>query len=417
MNPAFTAAYQGGENLAQAREEYADKSALDNILSKALASKDPEVYQQSIGAILSKVSPARQGAALQVLNQRAQFLEQKQQEDLKRERTSLAYQNQGLSPRLQDLPPGVQSQLVRGAQPQKAPGGITAQPVPEEISKAIPKILESNKKASSDELASAFDVAGIPRIYSNSYIESRRRQDEQLSKENLQKEKGIRKFNTEISKDILKENEKEAQGLIQTESALNLMEDAIANKDMSFFTLDNLAERFGIEGLRSKEGALFKTAGKEFFLGNISRAGARPNQFIEKQVVEMLPKIGRSTAANLSVARAFRNESDIKKEKVRLTRELSQQLESELGYVPKNLGQLRDEKLKVFAEDKQKELNNDLRAIKSIDEKNIQPFEKVKKGTAISKVVAKSILDQFDKKDPKRVEKAEKIARKLGYEF
>jgi hypothetical protein len=417
MNPAFTAAYQGGENFAQAREEHSDKSALDSILSKALSSRDPEVYQQSIGAILSKVSPARQGVALQVLNQRAQFLEKKLQEDLKRERTNLAYEEQGLPQSIQHLPPGVQSQVVRGMQPQKMPGGVTSQPVPEEISKAIPDILEANQNSSSDELASAFDSSGIPRVYSNSYIENRRRQDEQKSKVNLQEQKDIRKFNTDISKDILKENEKEAQGLIQTESALNLMEDAIANKDMSFFTLDNLAEKFGIEGLRSKEGALFKTAGKEFFLGNISRAGARPNQFIEKQVVEMLPKIGRSTAANLSVARAFRNESDLKKEKIRITRELAQKLESELGYVPKNLGQLRDEKLKIYAEDKQKELNNDLRAIKAIDEKNIQPFDKVKKGTPISKVVAKAILNQFDKKDSKRVEKAQKVANNLGYQF
>jgi len=92
-------------------------------------------------------------------------------------------------------------------------------------------------------------------------------------------------------------------------------------------------------------------------------------------------------------------------------------LEAKLGYVPRNIGQLRDEKFKEYAEDKQKELNNDLRAIKSIEDKSKQSFIKVKSGTPISKVVAKAILDQFDKKDPNRAQKAAKEAEKLGYIF
>ena len=274
---------------------------------------------------------------------------------------------------------------------------------------------QSGLRALSDDQLVMASGAPYLEIREPAKAELKRRADE---KEIQQKEKDSnRKYQTEISQEILKDAEKEAKGLTESESALALMKDAIANRDMSFFSPDNLAEMTGIEGLRSKEGALFKTAGKEFFLGNLNRAGARPNQFIEKQIVEMLPKIGRSTAANLSVARAFENEIDLKKEKVRLTRELADELESKLGYVPRNIGQLRDEKLKVFADNKQKELNNDLRAYKAIDEKTIQPYMKVAPGTAISKVVAKAILNEFDEKDPKRAEKAAKKAKELGYEF
>jgi len=42
---------------------------------------------------------------------------------------------------------------------------------------------------------------------------------------------------------------------------------------------------------------------------------------------------------------------------------------------------------------------------------------KVSPGTPISKVVAKALLDQYDKKDPDRAKKASKQAEELGYTF
>ena len=53
-------------------------------------------------------------------------------------------------------------------------GGLSGQSVPPQIAQAIPQILNANKDANADELAMAFDNAGIPRAYSNSYVQSRR---------------------------------------------------------------------------------------------------------------------------------------------------------------------------------------------------------------------------------------------------
>ena len=64
----------------------------------------------------------------------------------------------------------------------KPVGGVSAQAIPQEIANSIPNILNENPDANSDQLALAFDNAGIPRAYSNSYIENRRRQDEAKSK-------------------------------------------------------------------------------------------------------------------------------------------------------------------------------------------------------------------------------------------
>lgn len=72
--------------------------------------------------------------------------------------------------------------------PQKAPpGGLTGQPVPQEVSNQIGDILQRYPTANSDELKLQFDKANIPPAFSSSYVENRRRQDESRanSKENI----------------------------------------------------------------------------------------------------------------------------------------------------------------------------------------------------------------------------------------
>lgn len=416
----FSVAREIGTNLNTAFREKKDENAIERILADSMNSEDPKVLQNNIGRILSQVSPERQGQALQYLQgMHSNILKkQDQQQQFQRERQA------GLVP---GINPTVQSQLLKdkakdsrlsqyglGGNSQSKPN-FPLQNISQpnnELNPTNQNIASESvfKRLSDDQLIIA---SGAPdrEVSEPAKAELSQRQEERKLKQ--EKEKGKIKSHTDISQEIIKEAEKEAQTLIPAESALNLMQSAIANKDLSFWSPDNLAELTGIEAFRSPEGALFKTAGKEFFLGSLNRAGARPNQFIERQISEMLPKIGRSTASNLGIARAFQNEIDLKKEKIRLTRDLADDLEKRLGYVPRNIGQLRDEALKVYAETKQKELNNDLRALKAIEEKSVQPFMKVETGTPVSKVVAEALLRQFNG----NVKKAEDEAKKLGYSF
>lgn len=436
----FQIGRETGTNIHNSMNRVRDENTIESVLAQAMGSGDPKVIQDSIGKILSQVSPERQGAALQYLQSTYQSMQAKQAQEEQFKREKDAGVVPGVDPRLQVAmyqgnqksnalaqygigpPPSEQPNQMgqpRGEeapQPNLAVNGanqpsVQSQPQPTQQAQS-----SSNpfRNMSDDQLIMA---TGSPyrEISEPADAEMKRRNDER--KLNQRADDTRRKSHTDISNEVLKKNEEEAQNLVAARSALNLMRDSILNKDMSFFSPDNLAEITGIEGFRSTEGALFKTAGKEFFLGNLTRSGARPNQFIEKQIIEMLPKMGRSTAANLSVVRAFENEIDLKEEKVRLTRELADELEAKLGYVPRNIGQIRDERLKEYAERKQKELNNDLRAYKSIEEKTKQSFMKVTPGTPISKVVAKAIYDQFDPKDPDRVKKAEKVADELGYVY
>lgn len=446
----FQIGREAGNNFGNAFARVKDENAIERILSEAMGSGDPEALQGSITKILSQVSPERQGPAMQVLQNAYSNVQKRQDQsrlENQKKQEQLRLENQGREAAQQGgytygAPPQVQAQQLKDrsknqrlsqyglSSDQNVPsnlsnaqngtnpysGGIrSVQDGKEENSQLLPNSGQSIfKKLTDDQLVVA---SGAPdrEVSEPAKAELKRRADERGLDQ--KKTDATRKYHTEISQDILKENEKDAKNLVQSESALGLMENAITGKDLSFWSPDNLAEITGIEAFRSPEGALFKTAGKEFFLGTLTSAGARPNQFIEQQIVEMLPKIGRSTAANLSVSRAFRNEIDLKKEKVRLTRDLADELESKLGYVPRNIGQIRDQKLKEYADKKQKELNNDLRAFKSIEEKSKQSFMKVDPGTPISKVVAKAILDQYDKKDPDRAKKAAKQAEELGYTF
>ena len=82
MNPSPFEISQGvAQTIGRARGRYQDKSALDEILSQASASKDPAVLNDAIGQILSRVSPERQPAAIKIIeNKMAGIREQQRNE-------------------------------------------------------------------------------------------------------------------------------------------------------------------------------------------------------------------------------------------------------------------------------------------------------------------------------------------------
>lgn len=391
-----------GTNIYQAKQQARDENAIERILAQSSQSQDPNAIQDSIGKILSQVSPERQGAALQYL-QNAYSNVQKKQEEQKRKNASTQV---GLNP---DLPEALQKvQYENQLLDQRAKNVIGGSPT---TNNQMPQAnTQQNEPVnwrglSDDQLV---QLSGIKGFAESAKQELKRRQEDRTI--NQRKDEHRIKFGQDIGKKVLERADEIAEAIPQKQSALSSMMDAIAGKNLSFFSWDNLAELTGIEALRSPEGALFKTAAKEYFLGNIARAGARPNQWIEQQIADMMTKIGRSTEANLSVARALQNELGIEKERVRLTREISDQIDAGDGDYRK-LGSMVNEQLSKYAEQKQNELYNDLRAIKSIGEDKPQKFHKVKSGTQISPYMVDALLILFNNDDVKALEEA----KKLGY--
>jgi len=431
-NPsAFEIGRTAGNNVAGAFVKQRDNSAIETILSQAMETQDPAVVQNSIGKILSQVSPERQGAAVQYLSNVYNSLQQKQ--TLARERADIERKRQdeqaaGITP---GIHPTVQAQQLKdrnkntrlsqyglgGDVPSNGQADPSTPPtnVPDHIPGAT-KMISRPPQASFLDKMNKQQLTVLTGHPDREISEPAKAQLEVIkNNEKIAQGQKDAVFKSNLARaDKFKEKVDELSATLpQKESALKSMEDAVATRNLSYFSPDNLAEVTGIEGFRSPEGAIFKTAGKEYFLGNIARAGARPNQWVEQQISDMMPKIGRSIEANLSVARAFRNELDLDKEKVRLTEEISDKLISEGDLSQAKLSSMVDKQLAQYAEKKQIELFNDLRAIKAIGENTPQKFRKVEKDTPISAVVAQALLRQFDN-DPK---KAAQEATKLGYSY
>lgn len=102
----FNIAREISTNLSQSFGRVRDENAIEQILSKAMSSGDPEVMQNSIGQILSQVSPERQGTAIQYLQNTAQNIKARQDEARKR----ASYAKEGLNV---DLDPKILQQQVK----------------------------------------------------------------------------------------------------------------------------------------------------------------------------------------------------------------------------------------------------------------------------------------------------------------
>lgn len=418
-----------GNNLNKSFSRQRDNSAIETILSEAMNSGSPESLQNSIGKILSQVSPERQGLAVQYLQNAYNNIQKRNEATRLEGIQKQAAQEGGYT---FGAPPQVQTQQLKDKAKQQrlsqyglggdpnAPsnlpnadngtpqylggaGGETSPNTPQ-----MPKPGESVFKRLNDDQLVTLTGAPDREVSEPAKAELKRRDEDR--KANLKKNENWTKFGMERAKKVLDKAEEIAHSLPVKNTALKLMVDSIANKNLGFFSPDNLAEITGIEAFRSPEGALFKTAAKEYFLGNISRAGARPNQWIEQQIADMMTKVGRSTEANLSVARALQNETALDEERVRLTEEIFNQLRSEDKDVGE-LGSMVNGRLAKFAEQKQNELFNDLRAIKAIGEGKPQKFHKVAQGTKISPYMVDALLSAFNN-DP---DKALNEAKKLGY--
>lgn len=240
--------------------------------------------------------------------------------------------------------------------------------------------------------------------------ELKRKQEER--KNELKQQSEWSKFDRDRAGKALEQADQLGAILPQKQSALNIAKDALSSKDLGMFSWDNIADVTSIEGLRSKEGAVFKTAMKEFLLGNISRAGARPNQWIEQQISDMAPKVGRSTEANLSVSRAIQNEIDLDKEREKSTYEIYEDLRKN-GENVGDLPTLINRHMAKYAIEKQNELFNDLRGIAGIADKKAPVLHKVAPGTKASDVVTQALLKYKFDNDPDKVIKE---LERLGYQ-
>lgn len=132
VSPSFQIGQQVGNNFGKAFEQVNDQNTIDRIISDALETGDPEAFQDSMGKILSQVSPQNQGNAIKFLEMKTKSIAEKKTLQKKQE----AYGKLGLDP---DLDPAVNIQLLKGQQREK------------EIDEFYPKATGNNQNIQSSQ--------------------------------------------------------------------------------------------------------------------------------------------------------------------------------------------------------------------------------------------------------------------------
>jgi hypothetical protein len=207
-------------------------------------------------------------------------------------------------------------------------------------------------------------------------------------------------------------NEQVAQSPLKR-SALKTSEQAFATGELGAFSKDYLADLFGIEALRSGTGAQALVAGKEFFLGNLSRVKAKGvNQWLEKQIKEMQPLIGRSMEANLISTAALEVDLDIG-DKIS---ETMNKIIDEKG-ITRKLPQEVSKELDKYATERQNELMKTVREIKKDPEKYAQKINSKYTDEESNQSIQKNEIMMRDPSGNLRAIPKDQVnqAKKVGY--
>jgi len=193
--------------------------------------------------------------------------------------------------------------------------------------------------------------------------------DASLQRELTEKKRGweledlARKEETDIAKPILLELNQVRKNIPYQEQAIEDIKEASPNVGWRDF----VADLVGAEPLRTAEGARLKTAIKDFFLSDLTRAGARPNQWIEQQLADALPKIGRSKEANLITAEGLKFKVDLAKKRMEIIDKLAEDQKKRHGYVKGDIDSLSYNMMKPYVKERQKELKTAIEEIKKAE--------------------------------------------------
>jgi len=194
------------------------------------------------------------------------------------------------------------------------------------------------------------------------YEEGKKRElDKENRKYQFEREKLARGEETEVSKPILMEMNEIRKNIPLQEQAIADIQEATPNVS----ALDYFADVTGFEPARSAEGAKLKTAIKDFFLSDLSRAGARPNQWIEQQLLDALPKIGRSPEANKVTAEGMKFKVDLAKKRLEIIDRLADEDREKHTFVKGDIDSRAYKEMKKYVVDRQKQLKDNIKKIKA----------------------------------------------------
>ncbi len=125
-----------------------------------------------------------------------------------------------------------------------------------------------------------------------------------------------------------------------------------------------LVDELGLEFARTPEASRFKSASKNRFIENLESlggAGARPNQFIEQQLVAAQPTIGRNAESNNTVLDMEEFIEDMKLQRAKLELQLAEEDREKYGFAKNDIAQRAEKQMKDYTEKRQDEMAYSIR--------------------------------------------------------
>lgn len=182
--------------------------------------------------------------------------------------------------------------------------------------------------------------------------------------------------------------------------------------------LPYMVEKTGLEFWRNPESARFRTAAKDRFVETLSSiaGGARPNMYLEQQLVSAQPSLGRSKLANATVLDMEDFIDDMKLQKAKYVSDLAKEDMEKYGYVKSDVADRANDKMADYAEKRQDQMAYDIRqrtedTLKDHDLLQDVVAKNIKPGTPLTmRMAALLMIKNHD--DPV---KAQREAKSLGF--
>jgi hypothetical protein len=179
-----------------------------------------------------------------------------------------------------------------------------------------------------------------------------------------------------------------------------------------------LVDAMNIEPYRGAEASSFRTIAKNRFIENLGNigGGARPNQFLEKQLAAGQEAIGRPEEANQVVLDVEEFIEDMREKRAQTIKEVERDQVKQFGYARRDMLDEVDKRMGSYAKDRQEKMSLDIRKRKEgtlSDEDMIKEIvtKKIVPGTPLTPRMANLLMIK-NHDDPY---KAQAEAKRLGF--
>lgn len=329
----FQVARETSNNLSSSFKRVKDENAIENILSQAMNTGNPEIIQSSIGQILSQVSPERQGAALQYLQGTFANLQKKKEQEQQFKREKDAGLVPGINPTAQAKIYGEQAKSGRLAQ-----YGLGGQQAPSQYNlpnaqNGTPVTLQGGEQPrdqaqqqapqsvfrnlNDDQLVQAQSHPDME-VRQGSAAEQKRREAERTinqkeTKRTRDEELQFHKESAKYDEDLLKQT-KTAKGQIET---IGNIQKAIASGNVTPSSWANILKGFGkignkiSEALINKDEATLLASIPQLLEGWKEVFGVRLSDADLNLLQDKLPSIGKSKEANSAILKIMKKYGDM----------------------------------------------------------------------------------------------------------